>query len=356
MNKRRIYINGRFLNKRITGVQRYALNMMTALDALLSEYPSYEAVLLTPRGVTDKKTFERIIVKEIGVLSGHLWEQIELPKEANDGILINLCNTAPAFKREQIVVIHDAAVFRFPQGYSHLFVHWYKLLFKLIVRFSKRIITVSEFSKSELLHFLKFEREKISVIPPAVNFNVEHNGNYLQTDEPQVQSKYFLAVSSLDPRKNFEGIIRAFSQLNIPDLQLFIVGAANSKVFKNPNIKPIPNVRLTGYVSDLELTKLYKNAIGFIYPSFYEGFGIPPLEAMFLECPVIVSSVASLPEVCGDAAIYCEPDKVSSIKLAMEKLYYSPDLREELKKRGKIKALNFSYQLSAKKLLNLLHE
>ncbi|RAU82994.1 glycosyltransferase family 4 protein [Pontibacter arcticus] len=358
MNKQKIYINGRFLTQRTTGVQRVAIGLVKALDGILSEdeclSSKYEIILICPSYAIFTMSFNKVKILKRGFLTGHLWEQFELPFYSYNYLLINLCNVSPLTKKNQLAIIHDSAVFAYPAAYSFIFRLWYKINYFVTSRRSKGIITVSEFSKKELAKFLSINADRIEVIYPASAFKSIERVHQRNTAH---QKPYVLAVSSLNPQKNVRGIISAFHHLQDININLFVVGGDNTQIFKSIGIiEDLPNVKFLGYVSDERLTDLYQNALCFVYPSFYEGFGLPPLEAMAYGCPVIVSNRASLPEVCGDAALYCNPDEPANIAEAIRKLYKSDELQEELIKNGFEQLKNFCFRKGASSLLSLIKQ
>ena len=158
-------------------------------------------------------------------------------------------------------------------------------------------------------------------------------------------------------RKNFKNLILAFNRLDIEDLELIIVGSDHS-VFKNQDLKKViqsnKHTHFTGYLSDDELAQLYKNAMLFIYPSLYEGFGIPPLEAMAFGCPTIVSNITSLPEVCGDAAYYVDPYDINDIAKGMKEVLENDNLRSNLINKGYDRVKLFSWEKSAMKIIEVI--
>ena len=302
-----IYINGRFLTQRITGVQRYAREIVGALDKLLLEKNSdVEWCILSPTNIIEDLPTKYIKRKKCGKLTGHLWEQIELPYYAKDGYLINLCNCAPLIKKNQLVAIHDAAIAAFPQAYSWKFRIWYRIMCSVCGQRADKIVTVSQFSCSELHKYFNIDKEKIKVV-----YNGIDHMDRIEADDSIIEelnlSKggFVFAVSSKNPTKNFSLVLKAARLL--PDVKFVIAGGSNNAVFASDNREFLNNVTYTGYVSDEKLISLYRHAAVFVYPSLYEGFGIPPLEAMSQGCPVIVSDCASLPEVCGKNAMYCKP-------------------------------------------------
>ena len=304
----RIYINGRFLTQRITGVQRYALEMTKALDRLISDditLQKHEYIVIAPQNVLYDIELRNMSFIQRGVLKGHLWEQLELPIYSRDGFLINFCNCAPLLKQNQIVTIHDAAVSAVPQAFSLAFRTWYKLMFMWLGRSLKHIFTVSEFSKKELHKYYGIPLNKIHV-----TYNgIDHIKN-LEVDEGIIDreglkdKKYILAVSSMNPSKNFPLILDVAKIM--PEVEFIIAGGSNSKVFKSAGLDVPHNARFIGYVLDEELMALYRHASVFVYPSLYEGFGIPPLEAMTCGCSVIVSDIEVFHEVYGDSVEYCD--------------------------------------------------
>ncbi|MCV9884491.1 glycosyltransferase family 4 protein [Metabacillus halosaccharovorans] len=355
----KIYINGRFLTQSVTGVQRYAIEVMKALDKLIEEgiidSTKYQFYILTPNNCVNRIQLKHITIKNIGKLKGHLWEQFELPMFVKRKMLVNLCNAGPILKKNQISVIHDAAVFANSNNFSFLFRSWYKLLLKTQGIFSMKIVTVSEFSRLELIKYLNINEGKIQVIYEGK----EHFTN-LEEDPTFISRKgidkkpYVLAVSSLNPNKNFGAIVKAINYLESNDLNIVIAGGTDPKVFSQNGVELPENVLHLGYVSDIELKMLYKSAFCFIYPSFYEGFGLPPLEAMSIGCPIIISNRASLPEVGGEAALYCDPEKPEDIARQIEKLTLDRKLRSDLVQKGLNQAGKFNWEKCAMKLFDLV--
>lgn len=349
----KIYINGRFLTQKLTGVQRYAVEVVKCL----SFYKGFELVLLVPKDYSGVLEFNKICIHKVGFLSGHLWEQLELPFYSRNGLLINLCNASPLFKREQIVTIHDASVFGFPSAYSYLFRTWYKFLLKASKYNAKKVFTVSRFSKSELEKHCGIPEEKIEAVYLGHEHVVETISNCNIIDKNGLQrKKYVLAVSSMNPNKNFMSIINAFNMLSPSEYCLVIAGGFNSRVFEDADVVLPTSVKHVGYVSDAELKALYENAGCFIFPSYYEGFGLPPLEAMACGCPVIVANSSSLPEVCGEAALYCNPYDIKDISQKINLLMNNQELRRELRRKGLMRVTQFTWEKCAQKLYNQILE
>jgi glycosyltransferase involved in cell wall biosynthesis len=354
----KIFINGRFLSQSITGVQRYAHEVIRTLDILLGEsklVSEDEFILLFPKDFDGEIPLKNISTKKVGFLKGHAWEQFELPFYANNHLLINLCNTAPALKRKQIVTIHDAAVY-YSNSLSLSFRIYYKFLYKFLSIFSKYIITDSKFSYEELIKYLKVNPQKLKIIYLSGEHikRIKENDGFLRECD-LVNKPFALAVSSLNPSKNFGNILKATKQIN-GEITLIIAGNTNPKVFKEKKLIFNKNVQYLGYISDQELITLYKNALVFLYPSLYEGFGLPPLEAMTIGCPVIVSNRASLPEVCGSAAIYCDPINPRDIAYKVNTIYNDSSLRRECIINGQKRSNEFSWNKCVSEILDLVNK
>lgn len=340
-----IVVNARFLTQEITGVQRYGMEISKELK---KQNPDIQFVC--PKDIIHKDLADELGAIKIGKLSGHLWEQIELPLylKKNQPLLINLANTAPAFYKNKVSTIHDIAFEKFPQTFSWQFRQFYRLLVPKIISSSRKIFTVSDFSKSEICSLYSTPHSSVEVIKNATS------SIFIPTLKTEIQTKYILAVSSLTQQKNFSNLIDAFNILNDQQHELLLVGSINRNFAPQSLIDKIeanPRIRFAGRISDSELVKLYSNAKAFVHPSLYEGFGIPPLEAQACGCPVICSNIASLPEVCGDSALYFDPYNVADIASKIDNLLADPKLTETLVSRGYENIKQFSWNISAAKLL-----
>jgi glycosyltransferase involved in cell wall biosynthesis len=352
----RIYINGRFLTQQTTGVQRFAREILRALDNLVVSEDSARKrslVLLTPPGTAPLPGLRTIECRSVGRLHGHAWEQLELPRHTRDGFSLNLCNTAPLAGRSIIVAIHDAGVFAVPEAYSRAFRVWYQMLHPRLGRRAMRVVTVSEFSRNELSRYLGIARDRFTVIPNGGEHILREPADREILNRLGLSGRYVLAVSSHSAHKNFAGIQAAVRHMRNQNFTLVFAGGGNSRIFNAGEAltgEPI----MTGRVTDAELRALYESAECFVYPSFYEGFGLPPLEAMTCGCPVVVSRAASLPEVCGEAAVYCDPSDPADIGRVLDEVLENAELRNDLRRRGEERAAQFTWSRSGTALLGLL--
>ena len=344
-------MNCRFLTQRVTGVQRYALGCALNMQKIFGE----EVGFVAPTGELDLQGKDLKNVEQFGHLQGHLWEQVDLPRYAKSigvPVVLSFCGLPPILYPRYIYCIHDMAVFRHPEFFSILYGFYYRLMTRIAIKRASQIICVSEFTKSELKDILKVDGVKV------VNNIVENSFATLEKNfSPRLSrfynKKFLIAVGSLEPRKNLNRLIRAFIGQNFQDIHLLIIGD-KGRAFADSATEQVEhrNVIFTGYVDDEDLDYMYRSAIGFVYPSIYEGFGIPPLEAMIRGCPVAASAVTSMPEVCGDAAIYFDPHDVESIGRAISKLVLDIQSRTNLISRGRARvsrysSLNQQSQLSA---------
>lgn len=344
------YVNARFLTQAITGVQRYSLEISLQLKQLM---PTIRFV--APGNIVHPELARQLDVQIIGSRTGHAWEQIDLPqflRRNGSPLLINLANTAPLLYGNKISTLHDVAFERFPENFSWKFRLAYQLATPWNIKRSLKVLTVSHFSKQEICAIYNTPPDKVVVIPNAVSSS-------FQPRAAASTERYLLAVSSLNQQKNFHGLIDAFSLLEQNSHELYIVGSLN-KNFADPGlvrkIESDSRIKLLGRVSDEQLISLYSGAAAFVYPSFYEGFGLPPLEAQACGCPVIAANAASLPEVCGDSALYCSPHDVRDIADKIDQLIADPELAQSLRERGTRNITRYSWKTSATSLLQVIRE
>jgi glycosyltransferase involved in cell wall biosynthesis len=354
-SKKKIYLNGRFLTVQVTGVQRVAYELIKALDELIDKNeisPDYNFILIYSGTIVNQIDLKHIRLLKKGFLTGNLWEQLELPFYTVGSLLVSLCTISTIFKLKQLVMVHDASFLVNPQYFSKAFIIWYKFAIPLLGKISRQILTVSNFSKSELVFSGKFRPEKISVIPNAADHIFDNPKPALEFKEKiDRQKPYCLAVSSLGENKNFQGLSLALDKIDFSKYKMLVAGGVNRTLSFAASDTMITYL---GYVSDAELKYLYSNASLFIFPSFYEGFGIPPLEAMTLGCPVIASNTSSLPEVLGDACVYFDPFDPADMAEKISALLSDDEQRDLLRTKGADRAASYSWCDSATKLYELI--
>ncbi|PAJ77032.1 glycosyltransferase family 4 protein [Burkholderia ubonensis] len=345
--------NGRFTTQKTTGVQRVARELIAAL---VTVHPQDSITILVPPNTDAVVSGARTI--KVGFSKGVIWEQLVLPLFAHRNRIVNLSNSGSIFLGSQIIYLHDAAVFDTPAHFSRLFRAWYRIMFRILARTSICVLTNSRFSRERLAHHCGVSTEKISVVPLGADHLDALEPDMSILEELALTSgRFVLAVSSMNPTKNFGRLIAAFRKINDPSVDLVIVGMRNAAVFGTQDeiSATEPNIKYAGYVSDEKLKALYQNAACFLYPSIYEGFGIPPLEAMRYGCPTLVGNAAALPEVCADAALYCDPYSTNDIAEKLRNLLESADLRADLKRRGLLHAEQYRWSKSAEMMTRIFN-
>ena len=351
----RIAINGRFLTQRASGVQRFAAETIKAIDAQLDG--GYAALkgrieLVAPRRARDFP-LKNIPLRRAGLTSGYFWEQIEFPLLAAGQLLLNLCMIGPLIARHQIVVVHDATVQALPQNFSPRFRAAYKFLIPRLCKRADLAVTVSEFSRREIG---KLYGADVAAMP--VCFEGGDHIKAFATDNSVIErlglkgKRFFLGVGVDSANKNIKTVVEAFYRARLDDAALVLTGAKDTRVFGDIDLTESAGVRLVGYVSDAELRALYEQALALVFPSFYEGFGLPPLEAMTCGCPVIISEQPALMEVCDDAVLHCRADDTDAIMRHMQALSGDAALRARLTAAGHARAQRFTWAATARSLLD----
>ena len=347
--RRPIYINGKFAAQRTTGVQRAARRLVLALDERLAGDEGHWLLLL-PADAT-APALRHIDVRKGGWagLPLHLWEQLVLPVAARDGMLVNLAGAAPWLARRQLALLHDAAVFDSPQAYTTVFGWWYRTLFRHLAQRGHGLLTASAFSQGRLAPRLGVPASRIGLLAGGSDHLDGVTADAGVLAQLGLEGKrYLLAVGSANPNKNLSALVQAFGRLPAQaDLRLVIVGAGSPGVFAGAAILDAPGVVRAGAVDDAELKALYQRAAALVFPSLYEGFGLPPLEAMACGCPVAASRAASIPEVCGDAALYFDPGSVDDIAGALRRLLADAPLRDALRRAGTVRAAAYRWDTAA---------
>ncbi|MGB7190601.1 MAG: glycosyltransferase family 1 protein [Acidobacteriaceae bacterium] len=360
-----IAINGRFLTQPVTGVQRHARELIFTMDQMLAsgelERPEQPVELLVPPTVRERPQLQYIKPRRGGRFSGHRWEQLSLHAGCRGKVLFTPCGGAPLLHRDHVFVVPDAAVFATPGAYTRAYGTWYRWHHRHAAKMpGLRLLTVSEFSRQELARHLKIDAAQITVIP------LGHEHLLRIAPQPEVLAKldlkpgeYILAVGSANPNKNYRGLLQAFDILRrrlsreAKRSKLVVAGAVG---ISTGAMGQQENVVQTGYVSDGELRALYENAACFVFPSLYEGFGLPLLEAMALGCPVVSSNAASLSGLGEGAALLFDPASPEQMADSIERVMTDADLRKELSENGKRRAQQFRWEETARRTWAVLLE
>jgi len=299
-----------------------------------------------------------------------VWDQLLFPHVAVPRAasrfkpdVIHFTNNMVSFflKFPAVVSIYDMLPFVMPES----FVYWHgvyqRMYFRYAVKKANRIITISNNSKEDICRILTVDENKVHVIPlaPDLSQNMYNKGK--NAKKLEITGPYILYAGAIHPRKNITRLIRVFGRLietkKIPH-SLIIAGSFRWKsreVKEAAEIAPCRDkVLFTGRISDEELSELYRNCAVFVYPSLYEGFGLPVLEAMAFGVPVITSNVSSLPEVAGDAAVLVDPGNDDEIFEAIWRILNKPDLAADLGKKALQRAALFSWERTAREVFKVL--
>lgn len=339
----RVHVNGKWLAQKLTGTQRYATEIVRAVI----DSGNTELVVHVPADaeIPDWLYTPRVEIRQSRT-TGVVFEQVYLPAATLGALLLNFAGPAPLTKRRQVVTMHDATPFRFPQTFRKAFVAFYLVSYSLLGRSARHLITVSHFSAQELKDVLGIRLEKFVVAGCAANVltSVEAQRPELAPDGP-----FYLMVGTLAVHKNLPTPVQAVADSG---RTIVVVGASgNDQVFSQASGISTKAV-VAGRLSDAELAWLYRNAQGLIFPSRYEGFGLPPLEAQTLGCPVITSNAASLPEIAGEAALYFDPDDMPGLLAQLDRLETETGLADSLRRRGLTNARRYSWDASARRILD----
>lgn len=351
-------VNGRFLGRNPTGVDRYAQEILRALDLLIGENHPLTAGLrldiLCPAGAMRASPLINIPLRSLPSAPGQLWEQFILPCYVSGGLL-SLCNTGPLAIKKQIVCIHDVNTRLVPESYGFIFRAVYRLLQPVLARRVEQIVTVSRFSQKTLTRFGVAPAEEIAVVHDGFEHVLDWNSDRSMLNGVELPDRFVLLVGSKAPHKNSAIIYSIATDLAARGVHILVTGGEDANVYARDQGGQLPpNVRHLGRVSDNDLAFLYQRALCLVFPSRTEGFGLPVLEAMALGCPVISSDAASLPEVCGEAVLYASPDDAAAWLAAIERIVAEPMLREKLVSTGPKRSNMFSWRQGAERYLELM--
>ena len=341
--------NGRFLTKKITGQERFAIELITHLDKICEKG---EFCVVTSKLAKDLPRFKNIDIVQVGTLKREAWEQFCLGPYLDKHQLksVNLTTTFPLWHSD-VVCLHDVSVFEIGKMFMHsaygfFGTIWKSFLCRIAAKRADEILTVSEYSRNKLNKILEIPLEKIHVV-----YNAWQHINRVDADDKVMQrfdlkkGSFFFSLSSLSPQKNFIWI-KEVAKRN-PNLLFVVTGKAEGFTKLGFDDLKTDNIIFTGYLTDGEIKALYENCRAFIHPAIYEGFGIPPLEAMACGAPVIVSTATCLPEIYQDAAHYIDP---YDYNVDLDKLLSQPVASPESVLE------RFDWSKEAEKLLEILRK
>lgn len=350
-----LYINGRFLTQPVSGVQRYARELLGALDQLLSDgCGSFGPVeVLVPHAV-EAPDWKVLRVRVVRGGAGHVWEQGALARAARGGILVSLGNAGPLLHSNHVLCLHDAHLFDIPQAFSRRYRLWHRALRPALARRARALITVSAHSAQALGQHLGIAATRFNIVPNSA----QHVHDWASATDAPLRygldaGGYLLSVGTQSPNKNLAALIAAHAQAGPDVLPLALVGATVPGLAKAATGQG--RVHQLGRVPDNDLRGLYEGAAGFVFPSLHEGFGIPPLEAMELGVPVICARSGAMPDVLGDAPLWFDPrDSVDMTRALQDFAQMSEGDSQKMIERGHRVASGYRWRDSALQLQKVL--
>jgi glycosyltransferase involved in cell wall biosynthesis len=329
-----VVVNGRFLGRRVTGVERYGREILRYIES------NCQLELTRSQG-----------------WRGHAWEQLILPAKLNQkSILWSPANTGPLMIRNQALTIHDLSPLEHPEWFRTGFAIWYRLFLPVLAKQVKKVFTPSEYVKQKVIQ--RFGIRNVTVTPNGVDRSMFHpDAKQTRVDLPEC---YILFVGTLEPRKNLQLLLRAWSEIKdeFKATWLMIVGVSGS-VFRAIRVRVSHDrerVHFAGYVDDETLAGMYAGSRLFVLPSQEEGFGLPALEAMASGAPVIVSDGGALPEVVGEAGMIFPLSNPNELTNMLKECLRNTRLRADLREKGLERASLYSWQGTAELVWKSLHE
>lgn len=344
----RVGINGRFLSQKLTGVQRYAHEIVAALGRRhgAGQFGDTRFVTGLPANAAGQaQTYSAFAEPVVGAHSGYRWEQLEFPAVPAD-ILLNLCNLAPVRSKANILCIHDANTFTAPESYGWRYRAVQRVALPLLSRRAAALVTVSHASAATIASVSGVARERIFVAPNGHEHALRWRPEAGTLDLDALTTRPFVVMlGSRAPHKNLALVREIAPVLGQAGIDVVVVGDAGS-VFAGGGGDD-GALLCTGRISDDDIARLFGKALCLVFPSFVEGFGLPIVEAMALGCPVVASNTSCIPEICGEAALLRSPSAPRDWIEAVTLLAAEPSRREALAKAGRERVTLFSWDRSA---------
>ncbi len=368
----KVIIDCQVLNKGKTGVGRYLQNLLSGLknsrlESLIILYSNQRLKLLNLESINKKirSEFNFLNHKILSIFWLHLYFPILITKE-DKGIVVHPNNVMPLLyskKHKNIVIIHDLFSKISNEYHDRFYNFYFNFLIKKTISTADLIIANSENTKNDILKYYNVTDSKVRVIYPCIeqSFRLLQNnkllGKYL-SDKFGISANFLLYVGRIEKRKNINAILKVAEILKLKGHVINVVlvgkvGYQGGKILKEFKNYCEDAIHLE-YVDDADLIRLYNSATVFLFPSLYEGFGYPPLEAMQCGCPVIVSRSSSLPEVVGDEGLMFDPQDHQGMANAIIKIIKEPDYKQKLIERGIKQAKKFNCINSAEQFLSII--
>lgn len=357
---KKITIDARMINS--SGIGTYIKNLLPIIIKKMSHNQFY--IIGNSEELNSYiGNYDNVTYIDLNVPIYSLKEQINLKKvipKDTDLFFSPHYNIPLFFSGKLVTTVHDM---------FHIAMHQYlnstaqkiyaKFMFKAVKLKSDKILTVSNFSKKEIIKYVNIDDSKVHVTYNGVTKN-DNDGCY--SDYKHNRKPYLLFIGNVKPHKNLIKLLEAFNLLpEHIDVELVIIGKKDGFINGDLKVKEFAKsmenkVRFTGYLSEEELQEYILYSQGLVFPSLYEGFGLPPLEAMIHGCPVIASNVASIPEICGDAVLYVDPYNPEDIANKIKMLLSNKELQEDLIQKGFNRVKKFTWENCAVDTINVIEE
>lgn len=390
--KLRVGINASFARKPNTGMGQVTINFLKTLREIQADvkdknFKNIEFILYLEEDLSKSFRLPKNFTKKIflplwrrdDLFRRLWWEESALPEKVYEDkcdVLISLYQSAtvllPSKKIKHIMVVHDIIPKILPEYLNNWRKEIYQIFLDRGIKKSDKIVAVSKRTEKDLIQRMKIKADKITVsyidVDEIFKKKPSKETNQKVLKKYKLAPGYILAGGGLEMRKNITGVVQAYKYLTekiqlpvevppliiygklLPELAPIVTDA--EKLLKELNLTK--KVKLLDAVPQKDLPTIFQNASMFVYPSFYEGFGMPPLEAMNIGTPVILSKASSLPEVGLDSALYCDPNDIYDIAMVMRNVLMNKEMRETLSSRGKTRAKSFSWKKFTEKLLNVI--
>jgi glycosyltransferase involved in cell wall biosynthesis len=363
----RIAIDAHSVGTGLGGNESYATNLIEALAAI-DQQNSYTLYVTKSEAIERFNNrwpnfFVRSTLPHTPLIRIPLTLTAELRRNPVDVLHVQF--TAPPFAPCPVVVsIHDLSFEHLPETFKWRSRKQLRMTVRRSARQAAQVIALSQHARRDIIDTYKLDPTKVTTIPLAAPESLHPIDNEQELKRVRqtygIEGEYILSVGAIQPRKNLNRLVAAYSRLQWANsgvkLPKLVLAGKCAWLFDDTlrTIKELQlsgSIILTGYVPTLDLPALYSGAVCFVYPSFFEGFGLPPLEAMKCGAPVIVGNQTSLPEVVGDAAVLVDPFDVDAIANAIERVIYDANLRQELRTKGFAQAARFSWRDTARRTL-----
>lgn len=331
----RVVIDGRPLVNERSGIGVHTAEIARRLDV------TPPPLIATHAPITNREGIEHCRFRVDRAINGVIWQQLVLPRIAETDILWGPHGTIPlALKTPAVVTIHDFSSITMPGRHRLKTIASYNLFIGRSLERAQHIAAVSRAVAEEAVHWFGVPRAKITLVPNGVDefFTPDGHG----------EDDYILFVGTVEPRKGLDDLVAVWESLAEPRPRLIVAGGEGWRV-------SLPKtIQRAGYVDRTRLRDLYRRARVFVYPSRYEGFGMPPLEAMACGAPVIATRTGAIPEYAGDAALLVDPGDRDALHDALVRVLRDRALRDDLRSRGPERARQFGWDESAKRMTEIL--